>query len=201
MQQSLNLVRNLLSTALGAVVYIRGLFPENHFKDSSLGGIALKTIERNVSPQSDELLNWLEKGCYDALERRYLKTMIFGIYLDPEEPEKLVEAYTFGFSYPNEDQWCLTIDANGKESHRLRTRGAVMKATSDMLRRLLILTETLRPLPENACLTMKLFYYDNITPDDYEPPYFREGDNDSKYYFASPPERVKTGLVETPYHA
>ncbi|KAJ3168231.1 HORMA domain-containing protein 1 [Geranomyces variabilis] len=200
-QQSLNLVRNLLSTALGAVVYIRGLFPENHFKDSSLGGIALKTIERNVSPQSDELLNWLEKGCYDALERRYLKTMIFGIYLDPEEPEKLVEAYTFGFSYPNEDQWCLTIDANGKESHKLRTRGAVMKATSDMLRRLLILTETLRPLPENACLTMKLFYYDNITPDDYEPPYFREGDNDSKFYFASPPERVKTGLVETPYHA
>ncbi|KAJ3173947.1 HORMA domain-containing protein 1 [Geranomyces variabilis] len=200
-QQSLNLVRNLLSTALGAVVYIRGLFPENHFKDSSLGGIALKSIERNVSPQSDELLNWLEHGCYDALEKRYLKTMIFGIYLDPEEPEKLVEAYTFGFSYPNKDQWCLTIDANGKESHRLRTRGAVMKATSDMLRRLLILTETLRPLPENACLTMKLFYYDDITPEDYEPPYFREGDNDSKFYFASPPERVKTGMVETPYHA
>ena len=30
-----------------------------------------------------------ENGCYDALERQYLKTMVFGIYLDPDEPEKL----------------------------------------------------------------------------------------------------------------
>ncbi|KND01595.1 uncharacterized protein SPPG_03393 [Spizellomyces punctatus DAOM BR117] len=200
-QQSLNLVRNLLGTTIGAITYLRGLFPEDNFKDTSMGGLALKSLVRDFSVEADELMDWLERGCFDALEKQYLKTMIFGIYLSPDNPDQLVEAYTFGFSYPEKDQWCITIDSNGKQAFRLRTRGEIMKATSDMLRRLLILTQTLRPLPENAYITMRLFYYDDVTPAEYEPPFFRAGDNDEKFYFAHRPEKIKIGQVETPHHA
>ena len=92
LQESLNLVRNLLSSALSAVVYLvrrysaltlsrlplhealcrntsadfvssrknqRAVFPENHFKDSKMSGIALKALKRDISPEADEVLNWL----------------------------------------------------------------------------------------------------------------------------------------------
>ncbi|KAI9006141.1 DNA-binding protein, partial [Gaertneriomyces semiglobifer] len=199
--QSLNLVRNLLGTTLGAITYLRGLFPEENFKDTTMGGLALKSLQRDITVEADELMDWLERGCFDALAKQYLKTMIFGVYLDPNDPEKLVEAYTFGFSYPDKDRWCITITSNGKEQFRLKTRGEIMKATSEMLRRLLVLTQTLRPLPEKAYITMKLFYYDEVTPADYEPPFFRPGDDEEKFYFLSSPERIKVGQIETPHHA
>jgi hypothetical protein len=34
-------------------------------------------------------MDWLEKGVFDALEKKYLKTMILGIFIDPNDPEKL----------------------------------------------------------------------------------------------------------------
>ncbi|KAJ3294952.1 DNA binding protein [Borealophlyctis nickersoniae] len=199
--QSLNLVRNLLGTTIGAITYLRMLFPEENFKDTSLNGMALKSLVRDYSIEADELMDWLEKGCYDALEKQYLKTMIFGIYLDPDNPDKLVESYTFQFSYPEKDLWCVTIDAAGKETFRLKTRNEIMSATAVMLRRLLILTQTLKPLPENAYVTMKLYYYDEVTPLDYEPPFFQAGDDTKKFYFETKPEKIKIGQVDTPHHA
>lgn len=59
-----------------------------------------------------------------------------------------VESYTFNFSYPDKDLWCITIDALGKESFSLKTRSEIMNATSLMLRRLLILTQTLKVFPD-----------------------------------------------------
>ncbi|KAJ3029930.1 HORMA domain-containing protein 1 [Rhizophlyctis rosea] len=177
------------------------LFPEDNFKDTALNGMALKSLVRDYSIEADELMDWLEKGCFDALEKKYLRTMIFGIYLNEENPEKLVESYTFNFSYPAKDLWSITIDAAGKEAFKLRTRGEIMKATSDMLRRLLILTQTLKPLPENAYITMKLYYYDDVTPSDYEPPLFKSADDEQKFYFATKPEKIRVGMVETPHHA
>ncbi|KAI8818668.1 HORMA domain-containing protein [Fimicolochytrium jonesii] len=200
-QQSLNLVRNLLGTTIGAITYLRGLFPENNFKDTSMGGLGLKSLERGVSQEANNLMDWLNRGCFHALERQYLRTMIFGIYLSPDEPNKLVEAYTFSFTYPETDGCCVTMNANGVETFRLQTKTAIMRATSTMLRRLLILTQTLRALPPSAYITMKLFYYDERTPAEYEPPCFRAGNDEEKFFFSQKPEKINIGKVETPHHA
>ncbi|KAJ3019706.1 HORMA domain-containing protein 1 [Thoreauomyces humboldtii] len=212
----------------------RGLFPEEHFKDITSSNMRLKCIRAGASPDSDEVMGWLvryltpaygksptdthstfrfdrrhqSEGCFEALEKRYLKTMIFGIYLDAAEPDKLymiltvkAEAYTFGFSYPDKDQWCITLDTNGKEAFKLQTKSAFQKATADMLRRLIILTQTLRPLPTEAYVTMKLLYYDHVTPPAYDPPHFRAGNDADKYYFGSRADKCKIGQVESPSHA
>ncbi|KAJ3069969.1 HORMA domain-containing protein 1, partial [Quaeritorhiza haematococci] len=169
--------------------------------DVSVNGMALKSLRRDYSEQADSLINWLEQGTFDALEKKYLKTLIFGIFLDPDDPELLVESYTFHFAYPAEGLYHISIDACGKEAFKFRTKRQIMKATSEMLRRLLMLTQTLKPLPDNANITMKLFYYDDVTPPDYEPPLFMAGDNSKLFYFDQEPQRIKIGELQTPYHA
>lgn len=47
---------------------------------------------------------------------------------------------------------------------------------------------------------MKLFYYEDETPQDYNPPYFNEGSIDKPFYFTSNPEKIVIGQVETPHH-
>ncbi|KAI9329908.1 DNA-binding protein [Zopfochytrium polystomum] len=198
--ESLVLVKNMMTAAISAITYLRGLFPEENFKDTQIHAMPLKTIRRNVSSEANQLLDWLERGCWDALERRYLKTLIFGIYLDPTKPDELVESYSFGFSYPDNNQWCITLGAAEKETFKMKTKKEIMMATSDMLRRLLVLTQTLRPLPENSHVTMRFYYYDEVTPMDYEPPEFTRGIDPKKFRFIEKPERITLGQIETPYH-
>lgn len=59
----------------------------------------------------------------------------------------------------------------------------------------------LQQLPANAYITMKLYYYDEVTPEDYEPPLFKPGDDSRKFFFESKPERIAIGQVDTPFHA
>lgn len=52
-------------------------------------------------------------GVYDALQRKYLKTMVFAIC--EEDATSLLEEYTFSFSYGAEDGACnLELQAGGK---------------------------------------------------------------------------------------
>ncbi|KAJ3218155.1 HORMA domain-containing protein 1 [Dinochytrium kinnereticum] len=195
--ESLTLVKNLMGSTISTICYLRGLFPEENFKDSVLHSMPLKSVKKDYSLEADEVLDWLEKGIYDALARHYLKSLIFGIYLDPTKPEELIESYTFGFSYPSKDQWCITIGDQAKDVFRMKTKKEIVKATSEMIRRVIVLTQTLN----NAHVTMRLYYYDDVTPHDYEPPCFTAGSDRSMFTFPHHPDRFQLGQVDTPYHS
>ncbi|CAL5087288.1 unnamed protein product [Urochloa decumbens] len=51
-----------------------------------------------------------------------------------------------------------------------------------MIRRLISLMKTLDPMPEERTILMKLLYYDDITPEDYEPPFLKLCDNNDTIY-------------------
>ena len=55
-------------------------------------------------------------------------------------------------------------------------------------------------MPKNAYVTMKLFYYEDETPKDYNPPFFQQGLEDKPFYFNANPEKIVIGQVETPHH-
>ncbi|XP_023242584.1 meiosis-specific protein HOP1-like [Centruroides sculpturatus] len=74
------------------------------------------------------------------------------------------------------------------------------KATFSLLRTVILLMQNLKPLPETAYLTMKLLYYDEVTPADYEPPGFKPADS-PYFYFKSDPINIKVGDVVTPFHS
>ena len=88
------------------------------------------------------------------------------IYLDPADPASIHEAYTFKFTYPD-----------GVASCQVEGRGAlksqIQNSTRDLLQAVLVMTEGLEVLPTTAYLAMRLEYYDDRTPEDYEPAGFQ----------------------------
>ncbi|RUS17094.1 HORMA domain-containing protein [Endogone sp. FLAS-F59071] len=209
-QQSLQVVKKILGT--------------------SLGYISLKTLKRGYSHEADKFLDWVETGIFDALNRQYLRAFILGIHLDPRRPSRLAECYTFRIAYPNgEPRMCIERSGEDREevaevwdsadvfekrrgpgggkekeegTHKTVTMGEVKKSVQQLLRRLILLTQTLKPLPDNRFITIKLYYYDDITPPDYEPPFFRPGSSapEDRFAFETKPEKIQVGEVETTYH-
>jgi meiosis-specific protein len=108
-QQSLTLTKNLLLATIGSIAYVRMLFPEDNFLTKGLDGIAVKTLKQNVSIEANTLLEWIEKGVFDAIQKQYLNQLVFGIYLDPHNPLDLTEHYQFEFSYPDKDSFGFSL--------------------------------------------------------------------------------------------
>jgi hypothetical protein len=52
----------------------RNLFPEENYKDTSIGGLALKSLARNYSQQADELMTWMVRFIFFCEKKTVLKT-------------------------------------------------------------------------------------------------------------------------------
>lgn len=72
------------------------------------------------------------------------------------------------------------------------------KASILLIRKIYVLLQNLGPLPNDVCLTMKLFYYDEVTPADYQPPGFKDGDCEG-VIFDGEPVCWNVGEVPTPF--
>ncbi|KAK2957475.1 putative Meiosis-specific protein PAIR2 [Blattamonas nauphoetae] len=191
-QQSLILIRNLLRTAISSISYIRHIFPEDCFQDRLLSGMNVKSLLPTCS-ESKLVIDWLEQG---------LRSLVFGLYLDPSKESTLIECYSFNIAYDQND---FSIDLvrqteTSNISKVMSTKEDIKQATIAMIRTLISLAQTLSPIPKNRFLVMKLFYYDDITPTEYEPAFFRPATNDESMAFHFKPLKLNLGHVETPYH-
>ncbi|XP_062156977.1 meiosis-specific protein ASY1 [Alnus glutinosa] len=182
-QDSLLLTRNLLRIAIFNISYIRGLFPEKYFNDKSVPALEMKIKKlMPMDAESRRLIDWMEKGVYDALQKKYLKTLLFCICEAVDGP--MIEEYAFSFSYSNSDsqEVSMTFNRTGNKkqggtfkynSTTEITPNQMRSSACKMVRTLVQLMRTLDMMPEERTILMKLFYYDDATPADYEPPFFR----------------------------
>ncbi|KAG5851428.1 hypothetical protein ANANG_G00093300 [Anguilla anguilla] len=130
----------------------------------------------------------------DAYRSRYLEGVV---HTDPGDPNHIIESYQFKFKYTEE----------GPHMEILRNRNDEMKVTMEdtkkasvlLVRKLFLLMQNLDVLPTDVCLSMKLYYYDEVTPPDYEPPGFRQGRCDT-LWFDGTAVHFKVGDVQTPFH-
>ncbi|THH03421.1 hypothetical protein EW145_g6266 [Phellinidium pouzarii] len=253
-QQSLTVIKTLLSASFGCIAYLRNLLPDENFGEGRLtsgernsmsygvssqdlqpenqrhiSGVTIKTVTRGFSTEADKLLNYLEHGIFHAIERQYLKSFIFAIYLDNDDPNNIVEAYTYTLIYHtipgtnttvpimSLDDQLNNLSLNGRSNQavdpvavstfkgKAPTLGDVKQSVKALIKNLIIATQSLEPLPKRRFATFKLFYREN-TPPEYEPPFFRPGDpNKDKFVFtthdkAEVPEKFSVGSVATPYH-
>ena len=103
-----DLVRNILRIGISSIAYLRHLFPEDCFQDHILAGMNMKILT-STTEESRLLVSWLECGVFEALEKQYvyfclhlslfllshqLRSLVFGIYLDPTKESSLIECYT-----------------------------------------------------------------------------------------------------------
>lgn len=80
------------------ISYIRGLFPEKYFSDKSVPALEMKIKKlMPMDAESCRLIDWMEKGVYDALQNKYLKTLLFSVCEAINGP--MIEEYAFSFSY------------------------------------------------------------------------------------------------------
>ncbi|KAM9512857.1 HORMA domain-containing protein 1-like isoform 4-T7 [Salvelinus alpinus] len=153
--------------------------------------------EERTCPGASQIVQWMQ-GCFDALQRKYLRTVVMSIYTDPENPKKVTECYQFKVQYTEKGP---KIDFESKNSKNLGKMAcsSTKKSSILLVRKLYTLMQNLGPLPDNVCLNMKLSYYDDVTPQDYQPPGFMEGDSDSMQ-FEKEPVNLTMGEVVTPFH-
>ncbi|EYE91024.1 putative meiosis specific protein Hop1 [Aspergillus ruber CBS 135680] len=151
-------------------------------------GQPLKIILRNSDPKADMILDLLEHGVFDALGKNYLEAIQLTVLVDKDEPQNVLETYTFSFKYTgargdvNSRLESLSLDPVGciadmKSAQTART-GLEM-----IVRRLITLSAFLPTLPNKRNLGIHLFYTEDCPPE-YEPPGFAKSTNDTfKYPF------------------
>ncbi|KAM6422858.1 HORMA domain-containing protein 2 isoform 2-T4 [Liasis olivaceus] len=198
-QESLILVKRLLAVSISCISYLRGLFPESSYGTCYLDDMCLKILREDKSCQGSlQIVKWIQ-GCFDALEKNYLHMAVLAIYTNPQDPERLTEFYQFKFKYskngPQMDFASTQVSfQNGTNSDEIK------KASILLIRKLYILMQHLGPLPNDITLTMKLFYYNNITPIDYQPQGFKKGNSSDGLLFDGDPVNLKVGSVSTGFH-
>ncbi|XP_068425583.1 HORMA domain-containing protein 1 [Clinocottus analis] len=197
-QQSLVLMKKLLAIAVSGITYLRGLFPEKAYGKKFVADQKVMILKDERScPGAIQIVQWMQ-GCFEAIEKKYLRTVIMSIYTDPDHPEKVTEYYQFKINYTAEG---AQMDFESKNDNQVSAMlcGNTKKASILLVRKLYTLMQNLGPLPDNVCLNMKLAYYDNVTPQDYQPSGFKEADGDT-LEFSKEPVKLTMGEVVTPFH-
>ncbi|KAI3888266.1 hypothetical protein MKW92_035388 [Papaver armeniacum] len=207
-QDSLLLTRNLLRIAIFNISYIRGLFPENYFNDKSVPALEMKIKKlMPIDAESRRLIDWMEKGVYDALQKKYLKTLLFCISEAIDGP--MIEEYAFSFSYSNSDSEEVMMNisrtGNKKPGATFKSNGntditpnQMRSSACKMVRTLVQLMRTLDRMPEERTILMKLLYYEDVTPIDYEPPFFRGcSEQEASHPWLKNPLKMEIGNVNS----
>ncbi|KAI6651545.1 hypothetical protein LOD99_5153 [Oopsacas minuta] len=179
-QQSTVFVKKLLAIAVSNITYLRTIFPEAAFGDKKLENMNLKVLkEDGKCPGAFQLIQWVK---------------------DPSDSQTAIETYTFRFSYAHNSY--LEIYRNERKiasSSHLSQCEDVKRATIKLLRSILVLTQTLDPLPNDVYMAIKLFYLDDVTPPDYHPNGF-EANSSGDFSFKEEAFLIDVGRVETPFH-
>ncbi|NWX46055.1 HORM2 protein, partial [Steatornis caripensis] len=188
-QQSVVLVKRLLAVSVSCITYMRGLFPESSYGTRYLDDLCLKILREDKSCLGSlQIVKWIQ-GCFDALERQYVSFF----------SRAVTELYQFKFKYKKEVPQ-MDIISNQMNFVSGVCSEDVKQASRVLIRKLYLLMQNLGPLPNDITLTMKLLYYNDVTPEDYQPPGFKEDGSPGDLFFDGDPVHLKVGSVSTGFH-
>ena len=114
-QKSVTFVKKLLSVSLSNITYIRysliahyyiltylpllklfflrSMFSEDAYAKKSLSGMPIQILrEKSGNEEAEMLSQWLI-GAFEAIELKYLKDLVFFVYIDKDKPEEVYEKY------------------------------------------------------------------------------------------------------------
>jgi hypothetical protein len=203
---SLTATKQLFHAALSCIAYVRGLFPEENFAPSVLGDLQLKMLKRDFTKENSALLNMLEDGVFDALEQRYLRSMTLVIFQHLDKPFDILESYKFQVSYPDNEAKLTVSDHRGQlidSPVSPQTPVDLRKQTLRLIRSLVLMVQTLSDLPDQCYLSIVLKYYDQRTPIQYEPKYFKAAPMNApeEPHFIFPVKvKAEIGELKSPFH-
>jgi len=197
-RQSAVFMKKLLAIAVSNITYMRVVFPEDAYSKRLLEGLNLMILKNDKScPSAVQVVDWL-KGVFDAIDKKYLRLLLIGFYRGSSDPNSLLEMYTFRFSYTSTTE--MEIYNNNQKISSVALASETRKATLKLLRDLIAVIQPMRSLPADVRITMKLYYYDDVTPIDYEPPGFKAAETDFIYVEGNP-VKYRFHQVNTAFHS
>ncbi|XP_053699521.1 HORMA domain-containing protein 1 isoform X2 [Synchiropus splendidus] len=194
-QQSLQLVKKLLTIAVSSVTYLRGLLPEKAYTGKSVGDTRVMILAENACPAATQIIHWL-KGCFEAIEKKYLQAATLTISSGLERPEIVTELYRFRIQYTSAG---AQMDFQCNDNMTTMECGNATMASSTLVLKLFMLLQDLGPLPGCVRMRMMLSYYHEVTPQQYHPPGFKAADG-SALEFEKEPVKLRFGGVDTRFH-
>ncbi|GIX64638.1 HORMA domain protein, putative [Babesia caballi] len=224
-QESANVLRNFVKVGVSSIAYLRNLFAESVFEDTVIGGLQLKRLTRSI-PESAALLDWIDHGVFDAMAREYLRQLVVSIH---NSDHVALESYTFSLQYggPADGEYSVQVSVGkgslqndspkggapiGPSERPMQPAAAtgslvvsadkehVKRQTVQVLRDLVLLAQSLSPLPDNRYLSMRLLYYDDRVPPDYEPQHFRSASYEEEFGVAPLSLDQQVGELATGHH-
>ena len=60
-------------------------------------------MQRGKSKEADKLIDLLDHGVRDAIDKGFLKQLVLAIFVDPDDATNVIETYTFNFTYSTVD--------------------------------------------------------------------------------------------------
>ncbi|XP_040862390.1 REF/SRPP-like protein isoform X8 [Glycine max] len=121
----------------------------------------------------------------------------------------MLEEYAFSFSYSDSDNQEVSMNINRTGNKKNRgtfkcnsttevTPHQMRSSACKMIRTLVQLMRTLEKMPEERTIMMKLLYYDDVTPADYEPPFFKGCTDEETYHpWEKNPLKMEVGNVNS----
>ncbi|KGL86835.1 HORMA domain-containing protein 2, partial [Charadrius vociferus] len=195
-QQSVVLVKRLLAISVSCITYMRGLFPESSYGTRYLDDLCLKILREDKSCLGSlQIVKWIQ-GCFDALERQYNLLLLVCLEIN----SSMTELYQFKFKYKKEVPQMDIISNQMNFVNGLCSEEDIKQASRLLIRKLYLLMQNLGPLPNDITLTMKLLYYNDVTPKDYQPPGFKDDGSPGDLFFDGEPVNLRVGSVSTGFH-
>lgn len=108
-------------------------------------------------------MDWLEKGIFDALQKKYLQTVLLEVFEELAVKRnkkkagvrrKLLECYTFTVTYfDGQAQLALAGDENDSTTI---SKERIKQTTGEVLQSLVHIASSLDPLPSSKIISMKV---------------------------------------------
>jgi len=186
-KQNKKFVKKLVAVAISNILYLRADLPDDSFKENTLGTLQLRTLQKtkgNPESTTNQLIEIIKNGMA-ALDKGYLRKLSL-VFFDTEAENaddfnNAYETYSFYFGKQDKD-FSLSLSPKNQGDVQLigqpsiLTEQKVMKMVKGFMKRLVGGTQELDVLPEVASLKVCAEYYDDLTPEDYEPKGFVHSD-------------------------
>lgn len=188
--------KKLIISSISSITYLRAIFPEDHFVDRDFEGRLFHIIRPPTKDfQETTLINQWFVGAFDAMDKKYLRCLSLAIYENENEPGNVLETYDFEIKYVNNE---ASLQITKPTEQKKLAKKAKMNAVR-MIRAINSITQSLNDLPIRIFMNMRLFYYENVTPIDFEPKGFEES-NFEKYMYNTGKMRIDAGQLDSHFH-
>jgi len=186
-KQNKKFVKKLVAVAVANILYLRADLPEEAFKENTLGSLQLRTLQKikgNPESTPNQLIEIIKNGMA-ALDKGYLRKLSLVFFdTEAENADDFNNAYeTYSFYFDKQDKdFSLSLSPKNQGDVQLMNQPSIlseqkiMKMVKGFLKRLIGGTQELEVLPEVASLKVCAEYYDDITPEGYEPKGFVHSD-------------------------